>query len=109
MYMMHLLRFFTPSSGPGSGNRMGLMCAGWSSPMDAMANLGAGEARPSETFVSSMPSILSPPVSAREAEDPPISFRPPPTDATFPMALSGDGSAATISGLSDWKSRKPMG
>ena len=95
MYITHLERDFTPSRDPGSGNRIGLMCAGWSSPMEEMAYLGASRFSP------------SPPV--KDAEDPPAAARFPPTDATLLMALSGEGSAATISGLRDWKSRKPMG
>ena len=69
MYITHLERDFTPSRDPGSGNRIGLMCAGWSSPMEEMAYL-ARRSRRTRTRTR------SPPVRDR-------TWRTPPAAASF--------------------------
>ena len=105
MYITHLFLDLTPSRLPGSGNRMGLMCFGWSSPMVSKAYLvGAGD------------SLLLGPFSSSDASDAtdalgfiPASPASPPMLSIFLMALFGDGNAATISGLRPWKSLKPIG
>mmetsp|Transcript_26805 Transcript_26805/g.65683 ORF Transcript_26805/g.65683 Transcript_26805/m.65683 type:complete len:201 (-) Transcript_26805:2593-3195(-) len=119
MYMITFWRDLTPSSGPGSGKRMGLMCAAASPPAATASMAFMGLATSSSSSSSSSPmldTVDMPLTDATLAMDGIFFIAPPGTFslsfsmvACFLMALSGDGSAATISGFSAWKSRKPMG